>query len=89
VAALLSSLHEVTRGEIDTGMLDLFPQLKRFTPPAAVIDKMTYSPFARGKLTAWLSERSVEGLIVTGAETDVCILATVLSAVDRGYRVAS
>ena len=28
-----------------------------------------------------------DALIVSGSETDVCVLATVLDAVDRGYRV--
>ena len=36
---------------------------------------------------AYLSERSVSTLLVSGAETDVCVLATVLAAVDHGYRV--
>ncbi|MGB6731379.1 MAG: isochorismatase family protein, partial [Xanthobacteraceae bacterium] len=31
--------------------------------------------------------READGLIITGSETDVCVLATVLSAVDLGYRV--
>jgi nicotinamidase-related amidase len=38
-------------------------------------------------LHAHLVERRADGLIVTGAETDVCVLATVLGAVDLGYRV--
>jgi nicotinamidase-related amidase len=29
----------------------------------------------------------VTTLIVTGAETDVCVLSTVLAAVDLGYRI--
>jgi nicotinamidase-related amidase len=50
-------------------------------------DKFVYSAFADGRLHACLAERSVGTLLVTGAETDVCVLATVLAAVDHGYRV--
>jgi nicotinamidase-related amidase len=38
-------------------------------------------------LTAFLREKSVDTLIITGSETDVCVLATVLDAVDIGFRV--
>ena len=34
-----------------------------------------------------LRRRGVDTLVITGAETDVCVLAAVLGAVDRGYRV--
>jgi nicotinamidase-related amidase len=34
-----------------------------------------------------LAEGKADTLVFTGAETDVCVLATVLGAVDRGYRV--
>jgi nicotinamidase-related amidase len=34
-----------------------------------------------------LRARRANTLIVTGSETDVCVLATVLDAVDLGYRV--
>jgi nicotinamidase-related amidase len=34
-----------------------------------------------------LRSRDCDTLIVTGGETDVCVLSTVLGAVDRGYRV--
>lgn len=34
---------------------------------------------------AHLRQRGMDGLIVTGSETDVCVLATVLGAVDAGY----
>jgi len=31
--------------------------------------------------------KGVRCVVVTGAETDVCVLSTVLAAVDRGFRV--
>lgn len=34
-----------------------------------------------------LRRRRIDSLIITGAETDVCVLAAVLNAVDLGYRV--
>ena len=38
-------------------------------------------------LDARLRARAVDTLIVTGAETDVCVLAAVLGGVDLGYRI--
>jgi nicotinamidase-related amidase len=48
---------------------------------------MRYSAFAGSDLLAHLQARGADGLIVTGSETDVCVLATVIAAVDLGYRV--
>ena len=79
--------HEVTRERLDPTLIDLMPSLKRFVPPARVLDKMVYSAFAQGELAERLRTDDVDTLIVTGSETDVCVLASVLGAVDRGYRV--
>ena len=68
-------------------MIELLPSLARHCPPAAVVDKHVYSPWPEGRLQALLAARGVDTLIVTGAETDVCVLATVLGAIDFGYRV--
>lgn len=78
---------KVTRQRLAPEFLELVPQLRRFAPPAVIFDKFVYSAFADGRLHAWLAERGVHTLLVTGAETDVCVLATVLAAVDHGYRV--
>ena len=79
--------RETTREKIDPHLLELMPELARFVPPAAVIDKTRYSGFAEPNLHAHLRSRGANALIVTGSETDVCVLATVLGAVDLGYRV--
>ena len=34
-----------------------------------------------------LAGSGIDTVIITGGETDVCVLATVLGAIDRGYRV--
>jgi nicotinamidase-related amidase len=77
----------VTREKLDPRLLDLVPPLDRLAPPAAIVDKPVYSPFHGWRLPAVLRERGADALVVTGAETDVCVLATVLGAVDHGYRV--
>jgi nicotinamidase-related amidase len=79
--------NRATRSQIDPGLLELVPSLKRLTPPAAVLNKTRYSAFAEPHLAAHLQQRGADGLIITGSETDVCVLATVLGAVDLGYRV--
>jgi len=65
--------------------VELIPELAEFAPPARVFDKHVYSPWVEEGLDALLE--GVDTLIVSGGETDVCVLATVLGAVDRGYRV--
>ena len=76
-----------TREFLNLDLLELKPPLAALCPPATVIDKMRYSGFAESRLLAHLRERAADALIVSGSETDVCVLATVLSAVDLGYRV--
>jgi nicotinamidase-related amidase len=78
---------QITRGSMDLNLLRLVPELESFAPPAHVIDKPVYSAFASGALRAYLQDKNVDTLLVTGSETDVCVLATVLDAVDFGYRV--
>jgi nicotinamidase-related amidase len=76
-----------TQEHLQPGQLDLVPALARFAPPAHIIDKPAYSAFYRSGLDVFLQEKNVRCVIVTGAETDVCVVSTVLDAVDRGYRV--
>ena len=52
-----------------------------------VFDKRFYSPFTEPQFHPFLQGRHIDSIVVTGGETDVCVLATVLDAVDLGYRV--
>jgi nicotinamidase-related amidase len=78
---------ELTLERLPQGLCDLVPELARFVPPAVVIDKKVYSPWLDQALETELRRRNADTLVVSGAETDVCVLATVLGAIDRGYRV--
>jgi nicotinamidase-related amidase len=77
----------LTRDRLDPRLLELLPSLAALAPPAAVIDKMVYSGFHGPALPRELERRGADSLVITGGETDVCVLATVLDAIDRGYRV--
>jgi nicotinamidase-related amidase len=77
----------VTRQRLTPGLLDLVPVLRKYAPPAAIIDRMGYSAFGGGRLQEYLQKHHVDTLMISGGETDVCVLATVLGAIDRGYRV--
>ena len=79
--------HEVTRAELPLEQLDLVPTLASHATSGNIFDKPVYSAFADGRLHQWLQEKRVNALIVTGAETDICVLSTVLAAVDHGYQV--
>jgi nicotinamidase-related amidase len=79
--------QQFTRSRLDERLLDLVPPLQALVPPAEIIDKKFYSGFTGTTLSARLAERSIRSLVVTGGETDVCVLATTLAAVDRGYTV--
>lgn len=79
--------REVTRDRLDPRLIDLMPGLERFAPPAWVIDKPVYSAFAGRRLASVLAERRADTLIVSGAETDVCVLSTILGAIDLGFFV--
>lgn len=76
-----------TREVLPLELLALMPPLAALCPPATTIDKTRYSSFAEPGLITHLQRREVDTLIVSGSETDVCVLATVLDAVDIGYRV--
>lgn len=77
----------VTRDHTGSEALDLLPELSRYAPPAKIIDKSVYSPWLTPALDQLLSLGQVDTIFLTGGETDICVLATALGAIDRGFRL--
>lgn len=77
----------MTLDRLGEEMVDLVPSLKAMVPPARVFDKMTYSPWTTGELHRVFAGEGVDTLVLSGGETDVCVLAAALGAIDLGYRV--
>lgn len=78
---------DMVRERLDPRMLDLVPALARFVPPGRVFDKPIYSPWLSGELHRFLRQDGVERLVISGGESDICVLATILGAIDLGYHV--
>lgn len=77
----------MTRDQLGDDRVELIPELQAFVPPARILNKTVYSPWVSPDLSGSLMRAKIDTLVVTGAETDMCVLATVLGAVDRGFRV--
>ena len=77
----------VTTGIAGADIIDIVEELKAFVPPARIADKPTYSAVESPAFCAMLDEMGCSTVICSGVETDVCVLGTVMSAMDRGYRV--
>jgi hypothetical protein len=72
--------RDLTLERIDPHWLDLVAPLTALSPPAEIVDKRFYSPFSEPRLADLLRRRGTDALVITGAETDVCVLAAVLDA---------
>ena len=77
----------MTIDQLGPEMIDLIPDLAKYVPPARTYDKHVYSPWTGSDLHRQLRSAGIETVIITGGETDVCVLATMLGAIDWGFRV--
>lgn len=78
--------RQFTLEEEGRQLIDLVPELAAFCPPAQTADKPVYSPWYGADFRDRLQRTGCDTLIISGGETDVCVLSTVLGAVDWGYR---
>lgn len=79
--------RHLTGERLDPRLIQLVPPLAALVPPATVIDKAHYSPFKETAFLRSLARLGADTMILSGGETDVCVLAAVMDAVDAGYRV--
>jgi nicotinamidase-related amidase len=78
---------DMTLERAGTEIIELAPPLGTYVPPARQFDKPVYSPWFGGKLAQALAVDHIDTLIVSGGEADMCVLATVMGAIDLGFRV--
>ena len=67
--------------------VDLLLEHRTLAGKAQIFDKSTFSAFGNPQFGEALQAGGVDTLILSGVETDVCIWATALDAVDLGYFV--
>ena len=77
----------LTGENINRGLLELVAELQPFATKALVIDKLVYSPFKVAGVTERLLSDGIRHIVFSGVETDVCVLAAVMDAMDLGFDV--
>jgi len=78
--------ESVTRDIIGDASLAIHPSLQAYANPELCFDKRTHDAFDSQSFAEHIHAAEPDALVFFGIETDVCVLATVLSAVDLGYR---
>src|ERR1700745_3072191 len=62
--------ENVTRDRLPPDILNLVPDLRKFVPPASMIDRTVYSAFGGGTLLDFLSQHHLDTLIVSRRDSD-------------------
>ena len=75
-----------TLDQAGQGAVELVPELAAL-PIAGLIDKPGFSAHSSPDLLPLLSRRGIDTLVLSGVETDVCVWATAMTAIDQGLRV--
>lgn len=75
----------VTLDQVDPALIDVVPELRSWAK--RVGDKPGYSAMVNPDLRKAAVETSDHCVILTGVETDVCVMATAFDAMEAGLRV--
>jgi len=71
----------------NSGLLDLVAPLAALANDSSTVEKYTYSVFGTPAFAERLHAEGIDTLVFSGVETDVCVYASVLDAIDLGFRV--
>jgi len=82
---VLKKWPEVISHQIEPASLNVMSPSNTVMPLAMLRDNPTYSAFAYAPFHRLLRERQVSTLLVSGGETGVCVLPTILATVNLGY----
>lgn len=77
--------HRVTLDGMDRDLVEVIPELRPWAK--WVIDKPGYSALGNAALRQAVTSPAGQCLVLSGVETDVCVLSTVMEAMDLGLRV--
>lgn len=58
--------EHMTLRNMDRSLLDLVPELQTFVPPAVILEKRTYSPWAGTDLLQSLLSRKIDTVVISG-----------------------
>ena len=76
------------RATLDSGAsVELLPSLRSQALPGTVFDKEGYSAFENPRFLEQLRAMDADTVVLSGAETDICVLSTALNAIDYGLFV--
>jgi len=78
--------HAVTQAEAGAEVLELHGELAPLAAPGDVYDKPTHDAFLSEAFRDRVLREAPSALVFSGIETEVCVLAAALTAVDLGYR---
>jgi nicotinamidase-related amidase len=78
--------RSVTLERMNPALLDLVPELAAHAAPDRILDKRSHGGFEAPEFAARLAGERASTLVLSGVETEVCVLALAFAATDRGYR---
>ena len=76
----------ITQDEAGAAILDICEELSPLAHEGNVYDKIGHDAFKSEEFCKRIVREKPGTLILSGIETDVCVLATAMSAIDLGYR---